>query len=125
MDDERKTPGKGAESESGHGEFAPAKRILYNVTIEAADTYIYSNVAGISIAPWDIRINFAEVQPRGDQVVSKTVAGIVMPPEHAAALAMLLLAQLHHFEAQFGAIRHPEWVKMKSESSQLQEPAVE
>jgi len=106
---EAKRPGEGNE----FGTFEPPRRIEYNVKIEPAETYIYSNVAGVSIAPWDIRINFAEVQPRGDDVISRTVAGIVMPPEHAVALALTLMQQLRIYEKQFGLIRHPAWAALR------------
>jgi hypothetical protein len=97
-------------------QYVEAKRVNYNVKIEPTETYIYSNVAGLSISPWDFRIHFAEVQPTSNtEVKTKTVVGIVMPPEHAAGLALLLLAQLTNYELQFGPIRNPEWARLRSD----------
>ena len=94
---------------------APMRQILYNVKVEPAQTYLYSNVAGLAISPWDMRINFAEVQPTGgDGVIAKTVAGIVLTPEHAAGLALLLFMQLMAYEKQFGQIRHPAWAHVRT-----------
>lgn len=94
---------------------SPAEPIIgealsLRIEIEPADSYVYSNVGSISVSPWDIRINFADVTPTTEQNTKfKAVIGVVMPPEHAAGLAILLMDQLQVFENQFGPIRHPKW----------------
>lgn len=88
----------------------PVKTVSFSIEIEPPETYVYSNVAGVTVTPWDVRINFADVNVRNDaNALCKTVVGVVMPPEHAAGLALLLMDQLHLFEAQFGKIRHRAW----------------
>lgn len=96
------------------------KVVNFVIKIEAPDSYIYSNVAGIAISPWDIRINFADVNVEHDgEQTFKAVIGVVMPPEHAAALVMLLTAQLKQYEEQFGEIRHEAWRNMKARNAKL------
>src|ERR1035437_2658815 len=87
-----------------------AETVHRRISIEPAESYIYSNAAGVSISPRDIRVDFADVAVNGK---SKTVAGITMSPEHAAGLVLILMAQLRSFEAQVGAIRTPQWKAMK------------
>jgi len=95
------------------------KLINFTIKIDSPDTYIYSNVAGVSISPWDIRINFADVNvtDEGQEQVFKAVTGVVMPPEHAAGLVMLLTGQLKQYESQFGEIRYPPWQAMKARNA--------
>jgi hypothetical protein len=70
------------------------------------DTFVYSNIAAFSVSMMDIRIGFGEAMP--DRTVQPKV-GIVMPPEQAAMLAMLLLTQINTYERSFGLIREPRW----------------
>ena len=93
---------------------APEKLQL-KIKIEHAESYIYSNVAGVSISPMDIRVDFADVTMDGK---AKTVAGITMSPEHAAGFVLLMLSQLHNFENQFGDIRTAKWKEMKMSALQ-------
>ncbi len=97
------------------------KIVSFTIRVDPPDSYVYSNVAGVSISPWDIRINFADVNVvnEGEQGF-KAVIGIVMPPEHAAGLAMLLTRQLKQYEDQFGEIRHEPWQAMKARNAKLQ-----
>src|SRR5690348_14185810 len=83
------------------------------IEIEPPDSYVYSNVAALSISPWDFRIHFADVTPtENENAKFKAVVGIVMPPEHAAGLMFLLKDQLSKFEQVGGPIRHPRWQAM-------------
>lgn len=95
------------------------KVINFTLKIDPPGSYIYSNVAGVSISPWDIRINFADVNvtDEGTEQVFKAVAGIIMPPEHAAGLVLLLTGQLKQYESQFGDIRNPQWQAMKARNA--------
>ena len=70
------------------------------------DSFVYSNIAAFSLSLMDIRIGFCEAMP--DRTVQPRV-GIVMPPEQAAILAMLLLTQINTYERNFGPIRDPRW----------------
>lgn len=90
------------------------------VRIEPPASYTYSNIAGVAVTPWDIRINFADVHDGNsgkaeEQRQAPTLAGIAMPPEHAAGLALLLIEQLRAFEKSFGAVRHAKWSQKWSE----------
>ena len=92
----------------------PPELVEMKVRVEPPESYVYSNLSGTSLSPFDIRLHFAEVLPSaadaaGEQAKVRTVAGIIMPPEHAAALAMLLMQQVQNYERQFGPIRHREW----------------
>lgn len=104
----------------------PKRIVQFKFSIEQPDSYVYSNVAGVSITPWDVRINFADVNPEittagDDNSIDagpiKALTGIIMPPEHAAGLAILLFEQLHVFEKQFGKIRNRHWRSMSDSTS--------
>jgi len=71
-----------------------------------ADHFTYSNIAAFSTSLMDIRISFGEFLPDGTSVPR---VGVVMSPEQAAVLAMLLLSQVNSYEQSFGKIRDPRW----------------
>jgi len=106
---------KQVEVESG-----PLREVSFQIKIQEADSFAYSNVASISMSPWDLRVNFADVNPKLDEPegTTKAFAGIIMPPEHAASLALLLMDQLHRYEQQFGLIREPKWRAMATAAKQ-------
>ena len=79
---------------------------LVEIVAPFTDTYIYSNISALSASFMDVRISFGEIAPNGKP---QTKVGVVMPPEHAAHLALTLLNQLNFFEKNFGKIRHPQW----------------
>ena len=80
------------------------------VRVEPPESYVYSNISGLALSAFDVRLHFAEVMPSSETSPKiRTVAGIVIPPEHAAALVLLLMQQLQEYEKQFGAIRHSPW----------------
>ncbi|MSV27661.1 MAG: DUF3467 domain-containing protein [Bryobacterales bacterium] len=81
------------------------------VEIPFPTSYIYSNCASLSISLLDFRIGFAEAMPNG-QVEARV--GVVMPPEHAAILAMNLVRHLAVYEQQFGEVRDPTWQAKKA-----------
>lgn len=76
------------------------------VQVPYAERFIYSNVAAFSVSLMDVRISFGEFLPNGTAVAN---LGVVMAPEQAAVLAMLLLAQVNAYEQNFGKIRDPRW----------------
>jgi|ERR1019366_3730623 hypothetical protein len=80
------------------------------VKIPFPPSFAYSNCAAFSLSSMDFRISFAEVMQDG---TAEAKVGIVMPPEQAAMLAMMLLQQLKTFEERFGAIRLPAWRAMQ------------
>jgi len=58
----------------------------------------------------EIRLGFAEAMQDGRAVPK---VGIVMPPEAAAVIALVLFQQVKTYEQNFGEIRHPLWKAMK------------
>ena len=98
----------------------PDKIVNIQTVVEPAEEYVYSNIAGMSISPWDVRINFAELLPNPStseqKARTKTVAGIVMTPEHAAGLVLLLMRQLIAYELNIGPIRNEEWHRLAGEA---------
>jgi len=96
-------------------ETEPPEMVEVSVKVEAAESYVYSNICGISVSPLDIQINFADVSTgyTKQETRIKTVVGVILTPEHAAALAILLTTQLHNYERQFGTIRHRQWKAMR------------
>jgi hypothetical protein len=80
------------------------------IEIEYPESFIYANVASVSFSQLDCRIVYAEVLPDGRTF---TKAGIVMPPEHAAALALVLINHVQAYEKRFGQIRLQHWQDMK------------
>lgn len=84
-----------------------------NITVPFPDTYVYSNASALSMSFLDIRIGFAEVMSDGK--VQPRI-GVVVPPEHAAQLALNLFKQLNVFEQVFGDIRLPEWKNFKAKA---------
>jgi len=94
-------------------ETGPTKAVEFTIQIKRPDSYAYSNVAGIALTPWDLRIHFADVNPDSPEPQEfKAHTGIVMPPEHAAGLAFLIFDQLKLYENQFGPIRQDRWRAM-------------
>jgi len=85
--------------------------IQRSVHIPFPETFVYSNCCAFAIGQTEVRLGFAESLPDGNAIPK---IGIVMPPESAAVLALVLLQQVHVFEAHFGEIRHPMWKAMKA-----------
>jgi hypothetical protein len=81
------------------------------VVIPFPENFIYVNCAAFSVTANEIRLGFAEAMQDG-RAVSKV--GVVMPPETAAVIAMVLFRQVQIFEQNFGEIRHPMWKAMKA-----------
>lgn len=85
------------------------QEVTIKVRVQNPDQSIYSNVVAVTITPWDVRVNFADYAPSGkagggvDNV--KAIVGVIMSPEQAASLAILLNRQLENFESQFGQVR--------------------
>jgi len=93
------------------------------VTIPFPSSFVYSNCAAFSMSAMDFRIGFGEAMQDGH---AEARVGVIMPPEQAANLALLLLHQLTLFEERFGDIRNPAWKAAKqgiSESLPSELPA--
>lgn len=80
------------------------------VHIPFPESFVYSNCCAFGIGQVDIRLGFAEIMPDGKAVPR---VGIVMPPEAAAVIALVMLQQVKAYEQSFGEIRHPIWKAMK------------
>lgn len=81
------------------------------VVIPFPESFLYANCAAFAIGQNEIRLGFAEALQDG-KAVSKV--GIVMPPETAAVIALILFKQVQIFEQNFGEIRHPMWKALKA-----------
>ena len=88
---------------------------MVNLQVPFPDTFVYSNCSAFSVSQMDIRISFAEAMP--DRTAQARV-GVVLPPEHAALLAMTLIGQIHVYERAFGPIRNAQWQSQKEEAIQ-------
>jgi len=82
-----------------------------NVFIPFPESFVYANCVAFATSQNEIRLSFAEAMQDGKAVPK---VGIVMPPETAAVLALVLFQQVQVFESTFGEIRHPMWRAMKA-----------
>ncbi len=65
----------------------------------------YANHANVTSSPFDIRLNFAEiVTDENDQYVFEDFASVIMSPQHAKALLVLLSNNVKRWENTFGQI---------------------
>ena len=79
---------------------------LVTLQVPFPETFIYSNIAAFSMSLMDMRIGFGEAMP--DRTVRPRV-GVVMAPEQAAVIALLLIGQVAQYEKVFGPLRDPRW----------------
>jgi uncharacterized protein DUF3467 len=86
------------------------------VTVPFPPDFVYSNCAAFSLSAMDFRISFAEAMPDGH---AEARVGVVLPPEQAATLAIMLIHQLTTFEERFGEIRHPGWKAIRGVTASL------
>lgn len=91
---------------SGDGE---VKEVSINIPFH--ESFIYVNCAAFALSQMEIRVSFAEASHDG-KAVSR--AGIILPPEAAAVIALILFQQVERYEDKFGEIRHPLWRAMKA-----------
>ena len=80
------------------------------VHIPFPESFVYANCCAFAIGQMEIRLGFAEAMQDGRAVPK---VGIVMPPEAAAVIALVLFQQVKTYEHNFGEIRHPLWKAMK------------
>ena len=75
---------------------APLAKDVFVVEGDGAIRHLQS---GILCAAGFQSVNFADVRPEmaTPELKSKAIVGVVMPPEHAAGLVILLTAQLRNF----------------------------
>jgi hypothetical protein len=66
---------------------------------------LYSNYMGVGATPFDVSIIFAEVDQRGASVEATPRIKVMMAPEQAANLVMMLTQALQQFVAQNGPLR--------------------
>ncbi|HYW43931.1 MAG TPA: DUF3467 domain-containing protein [Bryobacteraceae bacterium] len=102
MNNEAKIP----QDQSGEG--TVNERMVH---IPFPETFTYANCAAFAISQMEIRLGFAEAMQDGKAVPK---VGIVLPPEAAAVIAIVLFQQVRTYEENFGEIRHPLWKAMKA-----------
>jgi hypothetical protein len=93
----------------GQTDIGKAKQRM--VFVPFPESFVYSNCCAFAIGQMEIRLGFAEAMQDGKAVPK---VGIVMPPEAAAVIALVLLQQVKAYEASFGEIRHPMWKAAKA-----------
>jgi hypothetical protein len=67
----------------------------------------YTNAANLEMTPWDFTLLFGELKKSGDRMTIEHSVGIAMSPQHAKALAGILLTQVKEYEKQIGEIKLP------------------
>ena len=68
---------------------------------------LYSNSVGIVATPFDLRLTFGEIKPKGESLINEPLTSIVMSWEHAKALSHFLQKQLEEHERDFGPCSMP------------------
>ena|ERR1039458_3140033 len=81
------------------------------VHIPFPESFVYANCCAFSVGQMEIRMGFAEAMPDGHAI---SRVGVVLPPETAAIIALVLFEQVTIYEKNFGEIRHPMWKAMKA-----------
>ena len=68
----------------------------------------YANYVGVTTTPWDVRLNFGEiVTATPEKLAVIEFASVVMSPQHAKSLLLVLAQQLAEYEKQHGPIPAP------------------
>jgi hypothetical protein len=86
------------------------------VHIPFPESFVYCNCCAFAIGQHELRLGFAEAMQDGKAVPK---AGIIMVPEVAAVVALVLLQQVTAYEQNFGEIRHEMWKAWKAGSNPL------
>jgi len=81
------------------------------IHIPFPDSFAYANCCAFSIGQTEIRLGFAEAMQDGKAIPK---CGVVLPPETAAVIALVLFQQVKTYEENFGEIRHKMWKAMKA-----------
>lgn len=68
---------------------------------------LYANAANIETTAWDFNLLFGELKKRGDKFVIEQSVAIRMSPQHAKALAGILINNVKEYEKQVGEIKLP------------------
>jgi hypothetical protein len=69
---------------------------------------MYTNAANLEMTPWDFTLLFGELKKTGDKMIVEHSIGIAMSPQHAKALAGMLVTQVKEYEKQIGEIKMPQ-----------------
>lgn len=89
-------------------------RANINRVVEPSANYasIYANDAQVQLTPWDVRLIFGVISniPSDDDpaVVVKQIGEVRVSLPMAKKMAMILIAQLAHYEKNVGPITLPE-----------------
>jgi len=70
---------------------------------------IYSNNTQIEVSTWDIRLKFGEILSASPQKITvRSLVDIVMSPQHAKALTVLMVNAIKEYETNCGKIPQPK-----------------
>jgi len=78
---------------------------------------IYANAANLEMTPWDFNIIFGELKKSNDKVVIEQSVAITMSPQHAKALAGVLVGHVKQYEKMVGEINLPQPPENQTEQS--------
>jgi len=69
---------------------------------------IYANAANIEVTVWDFKLTFGELKKLNNKVVIEQSIEVTMSPQHAKALAGILINNIKEYENQAGEIKLPQ-----------------
>ncbi|HEV2960452.1 MAG TPA: DUF3467 domain-containing protein [Candidatus Angelobacter sp.] len=80
-----------------------------NLPVERPERFIrvYSNNAAFVVTPFDFMIIFGEVNRSPDKTFVEQTVAVTMSPQHAKALAVVLLNNVREYEKNVGKIVLP------------------
>lgn len=87
----------------------PDKPIQPQIQFITSDKYIkmYSNSVQLTVTPWDFTFSFGEIKLPMEKPTVENQVGIVMSPQHAKALANILVGHVREYEKKVGEIKLP------------------
>src|SRR3990170_4953630 len=82
----------------------PKSRVIEHIVPEGM-TWQYTNNLHIAMSIWDVRVIFGSVESTTDESIRVSdVARIVMSPQHAKSLAILLNTRVKLYEEKWGPL---------------------
>ena len=74
------------------------------LTYEKEVKYYYSNIVGIDLSAYDLKMNFGMITNDKQNLDEVIQAQVIMSPQHAKALLGLLAENISRYEETFGTI---------------------
>lgn len=89
-------------------------RANVNRRVEPSEGYVtmYANDAQIQMTPWDFRLIFGQISSVPSEedpaLLVRLIGDVRLSPQLTKKVALILIAQLKHYEATIGPIALPE-----------------